>query len=213
MSPSPSAPSFRAICACLLLATLIASPADLPAEETALPEQHFSVEDPADLTPDEAEAIYARLRADMAAAYALSRNPDAANYQRWQRFNKAPYSAATHGGRYVSNYGNALAGSYAEGEAGTPMPEGAVLAKDAFAVTTEGDVFLGPLFLMEKMPPGFDPKARDWRYSMIMPDGSYFGMSGGDNAERVQFCITCHAEAGDRHDHLFFVPEAFRTGD
>ena len=212
MSPSPSAPLFQPVYAGLLVTILIASPADLPAQEQSLPEQHFSVEDPANLSPDDAEAIYRRLRADMAAAYALSRNPDAANYQRWQRFNSAPYPAATHGGRYVSNYGNALASTYAEGEAGTPMPEGAVLAKDAFAVTTPGETFLGPLFLMEKMASGFDPEARDWRYSMIMPDGSYFGISGGDNAERVQFCITCHAEAGDRNDHLFFVPEAFRVG-
>lgn len=197
----------------LLPVMLIASPARLPAEEQPPTEQHFSVEEPADLSPAKAEAIYGRLKADMTAAYTLSRNPDAGSYQRWQRFNTAPYPAATHGSRYVSNYGNGLVRSYGSAETREPMPAGAVLAKDSFAVTAVGDVFVGPLFLMEKMAAGFDPKARDWRYSMIMPDGSYFGMSGGDNAERVEFCVTCHATAGDENDHLFFVPEAYRPGD
>ncbi|MGI9485927.1 MAG: cytochrome P460 family protein [Geminicoccaceae bacterium] len=177
-----------------------------------MPDEHFSVEEPAGLSPAEAEAVYSRVIDDMTAAYALSQNSDAANYRRWQRFNTAPYPSATHGSRYVNNYGNRLSGSYDQQDNLEPLPEGAVLAKDSFAVTAVGDVFLGPLFLMEKMAPGFDPETRDWRYSMIMPDGSYFGMSGGDNADRVEFCVTCHVTAGDENDHLFFVPEAFRTG-
>lgn len=174
-------------------------------------EAHFSVDGPADLSPDEAAAIYERIVGDMASAYAVSRDPNAENYQRWQRFSSAPYASATHGTRYVSNYGNALTEGYGNGSIAEPMPEGAVLAKDAFAVTENGDVFLGPLFLMEKMAPGFDPEARDWRYSMIMPDGSFFGMTGGDNDERVRFCITCHQAAGDENDHLFFVPDVARV--
>ncbi len=176
-----------------------------------MPEEHFSVEEPAGLSPAEAEAIYAEIIDAMTGAYALSQDPGAAGYRRWQRFNTAPYPAATHGSRYVSNYGNGLARSYGSAEAGEPMPEGAVLAKDSFAVTAPGDVFLGPLFLMEKMAPGFDPEARDWRYSMIMPDGSFFGVTGGDNDQQVRFCVTCHATAGDENDHLFFVPEEYRT--
>ena len=174
-------------------------------------EEHFSVDKPAELSLEEAEAIYARIVDDMASAYALSQDPSAVSYRRWQRFNSAPYASATHGSRYVSNYGNALAGAYGSAEEAGTMPEGAVLVKDAFAVTEDGDVFLGPLFLMEKMAPGFDPEARDWRYSMIMPDGSFFGMTGGDNDERVRFCITCHQAAGDDNDHLFFVPQAARV--
>lgn len=90
------------------------------------------------------------------------------------------------------------------------MPPGAVLAKDSFTVTAQGDVSTGPLFLMEKMPAGFSAKTRDWRYTMIMPDSSLFGTTKGDGSDRVEFCVTCHATAGEAADHLFFVPEKYR---
>ena len=90
------------------------------------------------------------------------------------------------------------------------MPEGAVLVKDSFAVTQRGEVFSGPLFVMEKMAPGFRPESRDWRYTMIMPDGSLFGTTSGAGGASVEFCIACHAKAGDDRDHLFYVPEEFR---
>ena len=64
---------------------------------------------------------------------------------------------------------------------------------------------------MEKMPPGFSAPARDWRYTMIMPDGSLFGTTNGDGGAKVEFCVTCHATAGDAADHLFFVPEAYKV--
>jgi phosphoserine aminotransferase len=64
---------------------------------------------------------------------------------------------------------------------------------------------------MEKMPAGFNPASRDWRYTMIMPDGSLFGMTKGESSERVTFCITCHQTAGDNSDHLFFVPDDYRV--
>lgn len=189
---------------------LILLPGHPLAQDSSRPEQHFSVANPAELTPDEAAVIYARIVDDMADAYAMSGDPSAVNYRRWRSFNHAPYPSETHGGRYVSNYGNALALPYADGP-GAHLPEGAVLAKDSFSVNAEGDIFPGPLFLMEKMATGFDPDARDWRYSMIMPDGSFFGVTRGESADRVGFCITCHVTAGDANDHLFFVPQDFRT--
>jgi hypothetical protein len=59
------------------------------------------------------------------------------------------------------------------------LPAGSVVAKDSFAVTAAGDVFAGPLFIMEKMSQGFNAASRDWRYTMIMPDGSVFGVTNG----------------------------------
>ena len=91
------------------------------------------------------------------------------------------------------------------------MPAGAVMAKDSFAVTARGDVFLGPLFVMEKMPEGFNARSGDWRYTMIMPDGSLFGRTKGEGDKRVEFCITCHLSVAAENDHLFFVPEATRV--
>lgn len=175
------------------------------------PSKHFSVERPADLSDQAAFSIYLRILEEMTAGYRLSEDPSATEYRTWRRYNKTPYRSATHGARFVNNYANTMARPYGQFEAAGQMPVGSVLAKDTFAVTASGEVFLGPLFLMEKMPKGFNATSRDWRYCMIMPDGSLFGKTGGAGSARVEFCITCHKVAGDDHDHLFFVPEEQRV--
>ena len=180
---------------------------DAPAIDFAQPTRHFRVPNPARLSDADALSIYDRIRDDMVSAYRLSRDPVADRYYAWRRYNWAPYLSATHGDRYINNYGNAEAESY--GREGAPMPAGAVLAKDSFTVTGQGDVFTGPLFLMEKRPPGFSAATNDWRYTMIMPDGSLFGTTEGEGGDRVEFCARCHATAGGADD-LFFVPEQYR---
>jgi len=197
------------------LVRLAPAPAELEVVATALaqgadftrPERHFRVENPASLDGGAALSVYERIVDDIEAGYRLSQDPAALQYRDWRRYNRFPYRSATHGERFVNNYANPVARAYGRFEEAGEMPVGAIIAKDSFAVTTRGDVFTGPLFLMEKMPEGFDPPGRDWKYSMIMPDGSYFGVTGGDNAERVTFCRTCHEAAGDENDHLFFIPE------
>ncbi len=178
--------------------------------QSAQPTRHFRVERPADLSGQDASSIYDRIVGTMAAAYRLSGNAASKSYRDWRRYNRVPYRSATHGERFVNNYGNGLAKAYGSFESAGPMPKGALMAKDSFAVTAHGDVFSGPLFLMEKMAPGFSPANNDWRYSMIMPDGSLFGETGGPGAARVKFCHTCHAQVGDA-DNLFFVPESNRV--
>ncbi|MFQ5745262.1 MAG: hypothetical protein ACE5HV_17025, partial [Acidobacteriota bacterium] len=66
----------------------------------------------------------------------------------------------------------------------------------------------GPLFLMEKMPAGFSPETGDWRYTMIMPNGSVFGATKGRNADKVQFCADCHGASDN--DSMFFLPTEYR---
>jgi hypothetical protein len=133
----------------------------------------------------------------------------AKSYRGWRRYNWAPYRSATHGERFVNNYGNAIGKDYGRFEEAGVMPVGTILAKDSFAVTAQGDVYPGPLFIMEKMPAGFDADGGDWRYSMILPDGSYFGVSQGVQGERVEFCRSCHQVAKEQ-DFLFLVPEENR---
>ncbi len=174
------------------------------------PTGHFRVERPAGLTGADALTIYNRILDDMVAGYRLSSYPDAEAYRHWRRYNTVPYRSAQHGERYVNHYANAKAGDYRHFEAAGQMPVGAVLIKDSFAVTKRGDVFSGPLFLMEKMPAGFNLVSRDWRYVMVMPDGSLFGATNGEGSERVEFCITCHKVAGYKNDDLFYVPEKYR---
>lgn len=198
------------IIAALLAPAFIAPKAqqsDEPAIDFAHPTRHFRVPNPARLSDADAVSIYERIRDEMVSGYRLSRDPVADRYYAWRRYNRVPYLSATHGERYINNYANASAGAYGQG---APMPVGAVLAKDSFTVTGQGDVFTGPLFVMEKMPRGFSAETVDWRYTMIMPDGSLFGTTGGEGGDRVAFCASCHTMA-DAVDQLFFVPERYRA--
>ena len=181
---------------------------DLAAQK---PTRHFRVEQPAGLSGADALTIYNRILNDMVAGYRLSSLPDVDEYRNWRRFNTVPYRSAQHGERFVNNYGNDAAQDYRYFEAAGEMPAGAVLFKDSFAVTKRGDVFSGPLFVMEKMQPGFHLSSRDWRYTMIMPDGSLFGITNGEGSYRVEFCVTCHKLASDQNDHLFYIPERYRV--
>jgi hypothetical protein len=175
------------------------------------PTRHFRVERPAELADADALSIYDRILDAMVAGYVKSKDPTAAAYRTWRRYNTAPYLSATHGKRYVNNYANDVAKAYGRFEEAGTLPVGSVLAKDSFEVTERGDVVTGPLALMEKMPAGFNPEGRDWRYTTIMPDGSLFGTTNGENTGRVEFCVECHIAAGDEQDHLFFIPSERRV--
>lgn len=172
------------------------------------PQEHFTVSDAAVLPPEEATAIYNELKAQMRADYAISSLPAARLYQGWQPVNLYPYRSETHGGRYVNNFANprAIRAGY---PAGSVMPAGAIIAKDSFTVKQDGGHFPGALFIMEKLANGSSPKTGDWRFVMILPDGSLYGDSQGDNAAATAFCAECHARRSDR-DFLFGVPDAAR---
>jgi hypothetical protein len=136
----------------------------------------------------------------------------ARSYQGWTQVNTAPYVSATHGSRYVNNYpGPDAADAYLQFEEIDAMPVGGRIAKDSFTVSPDGRIAVGPLFLMEKMAAGFNQASDDWRYAMIMPDGSLFGVTGGQGSENVQFCAECHAAVADDQDSLYFLPDEFRA--
>ncbi len=174
------------------------------------PKRHFKVRKPAALSGAAALTVYDQIIDDMVKRYAISGMPEASEFREWRRYNQYPFRSATHGERYINHYGNVGSAAYGKYEESGPMPPGAILAKDSFTVTTRGDVYPGPLFLMEKMPAGFDPPNSDWKYSMIMPDGSIFGISKDVNAKRVDFCAECHNAVGDSQDHMFYPPEENR---
>ena len=173
------------------------------------PRRHFRVKDVADLSDQEREALYRDIQNQLQLGYAISGDPTAKHYQCWKRANTAPYRSATHGRRFVSNFVNAKAVAYLQYEKTGTLPVGAIIAKDSFGVAKDGTLTPGPLFVMEKMAKGFSYVSGDWRYAMIMPDGSLFGESNGGNAGRVEFCIGCHL-AQEKQDHLYFVPKKYR---
>lgn len=91
------------------------------------------------------------------------------------------------------------------------MPAGAKMAKNSFVVSWSGEVSVGPLFLMEKMD-GFNADTHDSRYTMIMPDGNAFGVTGGQNSCGMEFCNSCHGIVAEAQDALYFLPEALPPG-
>ena len=174
------------------------------------PRRHFRIRRPARLTPAEAEETYRQLVDELVAGYAPADHPAARDYRNWRRFNSAPYLSATHGNLYINNYVNEAGRAYGRFENAGILPVGTIIAKDSFVVERNGEARPGPLFIMEKMPKGFNYVSGDWRYTQIMPDGVFFGETLGEDAERVAFCIGCHL-AVEQQDHLFFIPAPYRV--
>ena len=159
----------------------------------------------------EAIAAYDCLLKEMQVAYAKSDDDVALNYAGWRSYSAQPYISGTHGNRYVQNYANDTAKAYGAFEKAGRMPEGSKIAKDSFSVGANGKVMVGPLFVMEKMSAGFHPASDDWRYTMVMPNGSIFGTTHGAGSAKVQFCAECHMSVTPDADSLMFLPDEYRV--
>ena len=199
------------VCALALLAVPWSRADTAGGEKAVQPREHFKINRPGELAKDDANIDYNSIIDGMARSYIASGDQTAARYRDWRRFNDAPYLSDTHGNRYVNNYANAIAAEagYGQMEPGIRMPPGAILAKDSFTYTKEGKLFPGALFVMEKLNNGASPKTADWRYAMILPDGSIFGDSAAGGAAKMEFCHDCHKQVAE-FDYLFFVPETYR---
>ena len=138
-----------------------------------------------------------------------SGDPSSAAYQGWARYNSAPYLSASHGNRFINNFANDAAKAYSRYEGAGLLPVGSVIAKDSFTVSDDGTITPGPLFLMEKMEPGFNYVSGNWRYIMVEGDGTLFGITKGPGSKKVEFCIGCHL-AVEEQDHLHFIPAEYR---
>ncbi len=155
--------------------------------------------------------VYDCLLKELKAAYAKSGNNVAVSYSSMARYSTRPYVSDTHGGRFVQNYANKTGRAYGAYENAGTLPEGTVLAKDSFSVSGGGKVAIGPLFIMEKMRAGFNSDSGDWRYTMIMPNGSVFGTTKGKGADSVEFCIGCHMSVTPDQDSIMLLPEEYRV--
>lgn len=162
------------------------------------------------LSDAEAQLAYDCARPTLQAAYARSGIPAAVGYTAWTRFSAFPYRSATHGSRYVNNYANDIAVPYyGRYEKAGKLPAGSILAKDSFVVADNGQIIIGALALMEKMYAGYNPKYGDWRYSLILPDGTFVSSTGSVRSASVAFCGDCH-QAAQNQDSLFFIPPQYR---
>ncbi len=176
------------------------------------PGVHLAIKNPAVMDTAEINSVYQQLKMRMASGYGLAKLPILKNYQSWRKYNSEPYLSATHGQRYVNNYANGLVTNYGKLKKGETYPVGSVFAKDTITVTSTRKVFPGAMFIMEKLEPGSSPETRDWRYVMLLPDGSIFGDTKGDAAADVEYCAACHIQKS-REDYVFFVPEKFRVAE
>lgn len=165
----------------------------------------------AELTDAEAVAVYDCLLKELKAAYAKSDNKIAISYTAWPRYSKRAYVSATHGERLVQNYANEKGRAYGAFENAGTFPAGTVLAKDSFMAHANGTVSVGPLFIMEKMQSGFNAESGDWRYTMIMPNGSIAGTTKGAGDANVAFCIGCHISVAPEQDSVMLLPEEYRV--
>ncbi|NKB51235.1 MAG: hypothetical protein GKR97_03250 [Rhizobiaceae bacterium] len=170
---------------------------------------HIAVKNPADLSHQEANKIYDSLKAVLDERYSISNMQLISGYQNWKRYNSAPYLSATHGQRFVNNYANELGRDYGKLKNGQTYPPGTIFAKDTITVTSEGKTFPGAMFVMEKLEAGRNPKTADWRYVMVIPDGTVFGDTIGEEPELVDYCHTCHVGRASR-DYVFYVPKDYR---
>ncbi len=171
---------------------------------------HVTIENPAELTKEQASKIYDKLKKRMAESYTLAGQSEIKDYQSWTKYNSSPFLSATHGQRFVNNYANKIGHDYGSLKKGQSLPKGTVLAKDSITITADGKTFMGAMFVMEKLAKGTNPKTADWRYIMIIPDGSVYGDTLGSEPDQVQYCHTCH-KAKAKTDYIFFVPEDYRV--
>ncbi|MBH64301.1 MAG: hypothetical protein CL569_18020 [Alphaproteobacteria bacterium] len=181
------------------------------AQTAKAPEAHFRITDPADLSGERAESIYSAIKMSMRKHYVESGGPIAFNYADWKRYNRVPYRFSQYGNNYLNNYANETARDYGKYESAGEMPAGALLAKDSFIVTRNGDIITGPFFLMEKMPEGWNPATGDWRYVEYTASGELTGITKGIRANKVRYCATCHARVGKKWDYMFFMPKDVRV--
>lgn len=197
-------------CTGLLAAVLIGISGTLAVAQE-VPDAHLAIEDPALLPAGRLAGIYLELKERLASGYRLSELKETADYQSWERYNKAPYLSSTHGQRYINSYANSIGKDYGKLPAGGRYPVGTVFAKDSITITSQEKIFPGALFIMEKLPAGANPATADWRYALVNPDGSMSGDTAGEEPELVDYCHACHEVKADE-DYVYFVPEEYRAG-
>ncbi len=109
------------------------------------------------------------------------------NYRGWTQASTVPAAPGFHGGRFLVTWVNQTgAAEYLRYAENPVMPAGSVLAKESFSVNDQGNVTMGPLFLMEKVAAGTSPETDDWYYYMVSPKGQPQAVNV------ISACSDCH---------------------
>ncbi len=165
----------------------------------------------ADLTLDDAQALYDCLAPEMLAGY--KNGPKmwipadrVEDYRGWTSANSRPANPGFHDNRYLSTWVNPVgAAEYLRyDEENAKMPAGSIIAKESFAVNKDGKATPGPLFFMEKVAAGVSPETADWYYYMVAPNGVPQAVNV------VTACAECHMGNFGYRDSLGFPIEEVR---
>ena len=164
----------------------------------------------ADLTADDAQAVYDCFSDEMKAGYDSGAKrwipaDFVSDYRDWTLASAHPAAPGFHGGRFLTTWVNeAGADEYLEyASPRGPMPAGTRIAKESFSVNDEGKVAAGPLFLMEKVEEGTSPETDDWYYMMVSPGGAPVAVNV------VTACSACHQGSFGASDGMGYpVPSA-----
>lgn len=122
-----------------------------------------------------------------------------ADWATWTKLDSSPVSSPTHGGRLVDTYVNAI-GLAAYKDDSAALPVGTVIVKTSMEVADgHATGVAGPIFVMEKRAPGFDPEHGDWYYAIhwAEPPAPWKAKLGGPiywrtPSHRVAYCVDCH---------------------
>jgi hypothetical protein len=120
-------------------------------------------------------------------------------FEDWKQWAKtASYFSSEHGNRWVTIYFDGIASTLKQSTNGE-FPICAKIIKVHHSY--QGSSTIRKLFLMTKMPVGFDPEHGDWWY------GNYNAKDGMAMIEQgaVKACIDCHQKASTL-DYVFSKP-------
>ncbi|GAB4543241.1 MAG: hypothetical protein Tsb0020_55220 [Haliangiales bacterium] len=140
-----------------------------------------------------------------------------ADYERYTKVNARPVPSGDHGGRFVDTWVNDIGlEAYQDPDEEAEIPVGSIIVKSSWESDGEQPTDVaGPIFVMEKRAPGFDPDNGDWYYAMhwAEPSEKFLKSLGGpvywqSPSPKVNYCWKCH-NGYDRQ--LGTVPEDYRN--
>ena len=136
-------------------------------------------------------------------AFQHSDEPSARVYRSFDRVNARSFYSPVNDYSFANVYVNALASDYTKNRFEKPFPQGSILAKETFVVSPQGQVSVGPMFVMEKMVKGYSRDSGDWRFVKVFPDGRV--ESDEVKSETItESCLSCHARR-QSGDYLFYL--------
>ncbi len=160
----------------------------------------------ADLTLEELDTLYECVRPDLIKGYQKKKKEKALAYTDWKAASTTPQAPGTHSGQYLMTYVNPVGfDQYIQYNTdSTEMPNGTIIAKEAFTITKKGKIKKGPLLFMERVGLEAAPKTGGWKYSGLKPNGKKL------KVKAAGFCHACH-QAWPHQNFMGYPVEAVRV--